>query len=123
MKIKRISAIILLCVMMVSLLASCGERSEIPEGYQLVACEGDCFRLYVPTQGWMPNTVSGVTGAFFSMDENASVHVYVADDAGEMGIEEYWEKCNARIWCGCFWKTKASCHAAGDLLYYPWKNA
>ena len=95
MKIKRISAIVLLCVMMVSLLASCGERSEIPEGYQLVACEGDCFRLYVPTQGWMPNTASGVTGAFFSMDENASVHVYVADDAGEMEIEEYWEKCNA----------------------------
>ena len=94
MKIKKILAAILLCIMLVSIFSACAEESDTPEGFQLVACEGDKFRLYVPTQGWSPNTTGGVTGAFFSMNENSSVAVYVASDAGELSIEEYWSKCN-----------------------------
>lgn len=78
-------------------LASCAEQSDTPDGYQLIAREGDSFRLYVPTQGWSPNTVGGVTGAFFSLEQNASVNVYVADDAGEMDVDEYWSYCNANF--------------------------
>ena len=95
MKIKRIFAAILLCVLLISTFSACAKQDDTPDGYQLVACEGDKFRLYVPTQGWSPNTTAGITSAFFSMNENSSVAVYVADDAGELDVEEYWEKCNA----------------------------
>lgn len=92
---KRLGAVIILAAMMIGMLASCGAQSDVPEGYQLVACDGDEFRLYVPTQGWMPNTSGGVTSAFFSMTENSSVSVSVARDAGELTVEEYWELCHA----------------------------
>lgn len=94
-KFIKVLAVALALIMLTSSLASC-KNSDVPDGYQLIACEGDRFRLYVPTQGWMPNTTGGVTSAFFSRAENTSVSVYVADDAGEMTLEEYWEHCNAR---------------------------
>ena len=87
---------VLVLVTVVAMFASC-KQDDTPEGYQLIACEGDKFRLYVPTQGWMPNTTGGVTSAFFSQSENTSVSVYKADDAGEMSIDEYFEYCNDRF--------------------------
>ena len=89
--IKTISALIL-CFIMILPLVSCS-KTDVPDGYQLVACEGDQFRLYVPTQ-WVPNSSSGVTGAFYSSVDVASVAVYVADDAGELSVSEYWTLCN-----------------------------
>ena len=97
MKIKRFLAAILLCIMLISCFSGCAEESDTPDGYQLVVRDGDKFRLYVPTQGWSPNVSGGVTGAFFSLEQNASVSVYVADDAGELTVDEYWEKCNASL--------------------------
>ena len=91
----KIMAVALVAVMLVPSLASC-KNSDVPDGYQLIACEGDKFRLYVPTQGWMPNTTGGVTSAFFSRAENISVSVYIADDAGEMTLDEYWSYCDAK---------------------------
>ena len=90
MKYIKILSAILLCVMLISGLAACAEKSDAPDGFQLVACEGDKFRLYVPTQGWSPNTESGNTGAIFSNNPFIAVNVFVADDAGEMTVEEYW---------------------------------
>lgn len=80
-------------VCLVLLLVSCSD-SDVPDGYQLIACEGDLFRLYVPLQSWMPNTTSGITSAYYSISENSSVSVNIADDAGEMSVAEYWEYCN-----------------------------
>lgn len=91
-KIKRIAAVMLLLTMLVSAFAACS-NSDVPDGYQLIACEGDCFRLYVPTQ-WTPNTAGGVTSAYYSASAGVSVCVTVADDAGELSVEEYWIKCN-----------------------------
>ncbi|MBE6685351.1 MAG: DUF1795 domain-containing protein [Ruminococcaceae bacterium] len=91
-KIKRIAAALLLLAMLTSAFAACS-NSDVPDGYQLVACEGDCFRLYVPTQ-WTPNTAGGVTSAYYSASAGVSVGVTVADDAGELSVEEYWNKCN-----------------------------
>ena len=92
----KVISIILLTVMFVGAFAACANKDDTPEGYQLVACEGDKFRLYVPTQ-WTPNTTGGVTGAYYSLDENASVHVYIADDAADMTAEEYWNVCKAKL--------------------------
>lgn len=91
-KIKRIAAVMLLLAIFVSALTSCS-NSDVPDGYQLVACEGDQFRLYVPTN-WTPNTTGGVTSAYYSASSGVSVSVSVADDAGELSVEEYWNKCN-----------------------------
>ena len=94
-KAVKILAFVLIVVTLVGAFASC-KNSDVPDGYQLIACEGDKFRLYVPTQGWMPNTTGGITSAFFSRAENTSVSVYVADDAGEMTLEEYSDYCNGK---------------------------
>ena len=94
---KRIAIIIsalLLCVILIPTLVSCS-KDDTPDGYQLIACEGDCFRLYVPKQ-WASNTSSGITSAYYSAVENASVSVTVADDAGDMTLSEYWEYCNEK---------------------------
>lgn len=91
----KILALLLVSIMLASSLVSCN-KDDTPEGYQLIACEGDQFRLYVPTQGWMPNTAGGVTSAFFSQAENTSVSVYKADDAGERSLEEYWTYCSEK---------------------------
>ncbi len=90
-KISKILVVLLVLSACVLSFASCSD-SDVPEGYQLVACKGDKFRLYVPTQ-WTPNTDNGVTGAYYSAGENVSVSVYRADDADELSVEEYWEKC------------------------------
>ena len=97
MKITKILAVILLLVMIISAFTACSEQSDAPEGFQLVACEGDKFRLYVPTQGWSDNTESGTTSALFSATPVVSVNVFVADDAGEMTVEEYWTHCNTNF--------------------------
>lgn len=90
-RISKILAFVLVLTAFVGVFAACSE-SDVPEGYQLVACKGDKFRLYVPTQ-WVPNYQNGVTGAYYSTGVNVSVSVYKADDAGELSVEEYWEKC------------------------------
>ena len=87
---------VLVLVTVVAMFASC-KQDDTPDGYQLITCEGDKFRLYVPTQGWMPNTTGGVTSAFFSQSENASISVYKAQDAGEMSIDEYFAYCDEKF--------------------------
>lgn len=90
-KLAKILVFVLILTAFVTVLASCA-KSDAPEGYQLVACKGDKFRLYVPTQ-WVPNNANGVTGAYYSMGLNVSVSAYKADDAGELSAEEYWAEC------------------------------
>ncbi len=90
MKIKRIITAILLCIMLASTLCACSEQTDAPDGFQLVVCEGDKFRLYVPTQGWAPNTDSGTATAILSVDPYIAISAFVADDAGDMDVDAYW---------------------------------
>ncbi len=90
----KIICMLLLSVMLAVAFTACSE-DEVPDGYQLVACEGDKFRLYVPTQ-WIVNTSGGVTSAYYTSDAEISVGVYVADDAGDLDIDEYWAVCNEK---------------------------
>lgn len=90
---KRIIAVlccfVLLQTLMLSLTSCSGD--DIPDGYQLVVCEGDKFRLYVPAS-WISNHESGITGAYSSVDENASVCVFVAD-TDKTTLADYWNEC------------------------------
>ena len=91
---KRIKAIIcltLVLLMLVPSLVACN-KDGVPDGYQLIACEGDKFRLYVPT-AWISNTESGITGAYSTVDENASVCVYLLDADKEISLADYWSQC------------------------------
>ena len=94
LKNVRFISVIIICLMLVSALASCSQDTT-PDGYQLIACEGDEFRIYVPTQ-WLPNIQGGITSAIYSSDQNSTVSVYVADDAADMTAEEYWLLCDER---------------------------
>lgn len=99
----RILFILLISVLTLLCFSSCSDK-DIPEDYQLVVRTGDTFRLYVPTQGWMPNTGSGVTSAYYSVstaetgNPAASVSVYIPDDATECeSVAEYWEICKNKL--------------------------
>lgn len=122
-KIARIICIALVCVATMGTLASCN-KDNTPDGYQLIACEGDKFRLYVPTQ-WMSSTQGGITSAIYSMDDNVTVSVYVADDAGELSVEDYWTLCDSKLkaeldaysWSGKGEKTVLGGKAAYKCVY------
>ncbi len=70
--IGRVLGTCLLAVMLLTTLMSCAGTSEIPEGYQYATCNGEFFRLFVPTQ-WTVNTESGVSSAFYSHTDEVSV--------------------------------------------------
>ncbi len=68
MKSTCISAIRFLCLalsicLVAGGLVSCGGESEIPEGYQYATCNGEYFRLFLPT-AWTVSTESGVSGGY-----------------------------------------------------------
>ena len=91
-KIKAIICLALLCLMLIPMLVSCN-KDGAPDGYKLVASEGDKFRLFVPTS-WIANTESGITGAYSTVDENASVCVYMIDGYKDVAIGDYWAECD-----------------------------
>ncbi len=94
---KRIVKLIctaILAVMLILSFASCA-NDDTPDGYQLVACEGDKFRLYVPTQ-WILNTTGGITSAYYTSDAEISVSVNVAEDAEGLTLDEYWSVCDEK---------------------------
>ena len=92
-KSVKIISIICLAIMMAASMAACAD-SDVPDGYQLIACEGDEFRLYVPTQ-WVVNTSGGVTCAYYTSDAEMGVTVTRADDAEGLSLDEYWVVCDA----------------------------
>ena len=102
-KTVKILILTLSAFLMLSCFAGCS-KNDIPDGYQLIAREGDTFRLYVPTQGWMPNTSSGVTSAFFAVTNAdvgmpaTAVSVYKPDDATDCeSVAEYWGICEDKL--------------------------
>lgn len=138
----RLICVVLVCVMTMCVLASCNDNT--PDGYQLIACEGDEFRLYVP-QSWQSSTKGGITSAIYSIDDNVTVSVYVADDANGLSAEDYWALCDSKLkgeldgysWSGksekvvlggkaaykCVYTAKATLvdHATGDMSEITYK--
>ncbi len=88
--INRITAL-LLCMLMLLSLVACGnnEGEEVPRGYKIANCEGDDFRLYVPTS-WNLNTAYGVAGAYYNFNKRSTVSAvkYPIDDAMNAAMGE-----------------------------------
>ena len=93
-KFKAIICFILIAVMLIPSLASCS-TDKAPDGYKLVACDGDKFRLYVP-KSWVANTDSGITSAYYSVEENAFVSVSIAEDRDGRKLSEYFDACKSK---------------------------
>ncbi len=93
-KITKLICAALLAIILIMSFAACS-NSDVPDGYQLIACEGDEFRLYVPTQ-WIANTSGGVASAYYTSEADISVSVYKASDADGLTLDEYWSVCNEK---------------------------
>lgn len=102
---RKIGILLVIAALMLGTcsLVSCS-KNEIPDGYQLIARDGDTFRLYVPKQGWMPNTSSGITSACFGVASeetgyaSATVSVYMPDDAeGYESAQAYWDAAAEKL--------------------------
>ena len=92
---RLVACLVLLVAMLIPSLASCGVKEKAPDGYKLVACDGDKFRLFVP-KAWVENTESGITSAYYSVDENAFVSVCIAEDREGRALAEYFEYCKTQ---------------------------
>ncbi len=80
MRLKRFSVkrlvcfVLTLCLLVgaIASLSACSGASEIPEGYQYATCNGEYFRLFLPTQ-WTVNTESGVSGGYTNVFADVAV--------------------------------------------------
>ena len=74
---RLLCAILTLCLLCGGL-AACSQGDEVPEGYQNATCNGEYFRLYIPTQ-WTSSTESGVSGGYHSLAEGTAVSMMEVD--------------------------------------------
>lgn len=102
-KVLRVLLFSLVLLLSLACFAGCSDK-DTPDNYQLIARQGDTFRLYVPTQGWMSNTGTGVTSAYFSVSNSETgypsgvVSVYVPSDAeGCESVPQYFEICKEKL--------------------------
>ena len=89
---KKLIAILLLLLLVISLVACGGDNDGVPEGMKDVAVENATFFLYVP-ELWLSQSQGGVSGAL-SPKGNANViaTTYLPDTY--QTPESYWtEKC------------------------------
>lgn len=90
-KFKAVICLFLIIIMLTPTLSACANK-DVPDGYKLVVCEGDMFRLYVP-KGWTDNSDSGITSAYFSVADNAFVSVNIAEDTEGKALLDYYNLC------------------------------
>ena len=78
----RILCILISAVLLCGSLVACSGASEIPDGYQHATCDGEYFRLFVPTS-WNVNTSSGVSSAYVSSRTDTMVSMVELGKAAE----------------------------------------
>ncbi len=69
---RALCVLLAVCLVGAGLVSCSGQGSEIPDGYQYATCNGEYFRLFLPTQ-WTVNTESGVSGGYTSVYGNMAV--------------------------------------------------
>ena len=89
--IKKLLALIL-ALLMLLLMTSCGGDSDVPEDMQSATLAGEPFSLYVP-KSWVLNVGSGVSGAFISPNDKTMVTARYYTPEQEMTVEEYVTLC------------------------------
>ena len=69
---RVLCAVLAICLVAGGLISCSGRGSEVPDGYQYATCNGEYFRLFLPTQ-WTVNTESGVSGGYTAAFGNTAV--------------------------------------------------
>lgn len=70
---KRIFAMLLLCLCCVGLLSACGgQNAYVPSGFQRISHDNADYYFYVPTE-WVPDLSTGVAAAYVSAKDRSSV--------------------------------------------------
>lgn len=89
----RLTAVLLLLLLSVSLVSCSNSELEIPDGMQL-ATEAPEYYFFVP-MSWIVNTGSGTSSAYYSLNDQTTVSVSVTSYSPEesMDIDGYWDMC------------------------------
>lgn len=87
---KIIFAVFVLCVLLCTLVA-CGDKTEVPEGFQLVSGEDEIFNLYAP-KSWNSNLSSGISGAYYSLENKVLVSAKTIRNAPNYTLGEFMAK-------------------------------
>ena len=86
---KALAAMLCLCAMLLCTSCSLAKTDSAPDGMQTATVAGDDFRLYVPTS-WNLNTAYGISGAYYSLNNQSSVSVikYPITDAMNAAMKD-----------------------------------
>ncbi len=84
---KIIFAALIIFVLLCTLVA-CGEKTEAPEGFQLVSAEEEIFNLYAP-KSWNSNLSSGISGAYYSLENKVLVSAKTIRNAPNYTLGEF----------------------------------
>ncbi len=87
---KKIVALLLLLVMVFGVV-SCGEKVEPPSGFQLASVDNAPFYLYVPNS-WTSNVSSGISSAYCSTTGSVLVSAFSQEDDEDISLELYTAK-------------------------------
>ncbi len=85
---KALTAMLCLCAVLLCTSCSLAKTDSAPDGMQTATAAGDDFRLYVPTS-WNLNTAYGISGAYYSLNNQSSVSVvkYPVTDTMKTAME------------------------------------
>ena len=84
---KIIFAAFVLCVLLCTLV-SCGDKTEAPDGFQIVSGEEEMFDLYAP-KSWNSNLSSGISGAYYSLENKVLVSAKTIRNAPNYTLGEF----------------------------------
>ena len=84
---KKITALLLLLVMVCGMV-SCGEEVEPPTGFQLASVDSAPFYLYVPNT-WTSNASSGISSAYCSTGSRVLVSAFAKVNEEDISLEQY----------------------------------
>ena len=90
---KKITAIILILIICLSMASCSGESGTAPDGMHKASLDNEPFELYVP-KSWTVNTASGISGAYYSPIDKITVSArYHALEDPEQSLEDYVSFC------------------------------
>ena len=94
--IKKISALMLALLLCLFAVSCSKQDPDVPEDMQSATAVGEPFMLFVPNS-WNPNTVSGISGAYYTSAETVTVTArYYTPSDSAMTVDGYLDFCADR---------------------------
>ncbi len=95
-KTKRIISVFIIVIIILSMfiLSSCGEDNWIPAGMKLASTDAVDYTLYVP-ESWIIDISTGMVSAYASNTDRSNITMMAFNLENEnvnLNVDEYWEK-------------------------------